>query len=166
MSTNNARETPSNNDKETGSDVSTTTDKNADEILEDKWMIRECDLYKDEYKECTSFRGRFQQYFVFGETLDCNQWKKDYNNCCKWEDGKDLKAAEALINSERARRLERLKAHYRNNVWKKRDGPPPDWDKPLPEWLVKRDENTYLAIKAKEMREGKEETEKSFCAIM
>lgn len=63
--------------------------------------------------------------------------------------------------------MERLRAHYRNDVWKKRDGPPPDWDKPLPEWMQKRDENTYLAIKAKEMREGKVEDEKkSSCSIM
>ncbi|XP_059057151.1 UPF0545 protein C22orf39 homolog [Achroia grisella] len=134
--------------------------------LEDKWLIRECDLYKDEYKECTSFRGRFQQYFVYGEPIDCNQWKKDYDNCCKWEDSKDIKAAEALINSEKARRLERLKAHYRNNTWKKRESPPTDWNKPLPEWMVKRDENTYLAQKSKEIREGKIEEDSSFCSII
>ncbi|CAK1581662.1 unnamed protein product [Parnassius mnemosyne] len=134
---------------------------------EDKWMIRECDIYKDEYKECTSFRGRFQQYFVYGETLDCNQWKKDYDNCCKWEENNDLKAAEALIQSEKKRRLERLKAHYRNDTWKKRESPPIDWDKPLPEWMAKRDENTYLALKAKEIKEGKSENEKDgLCAIM
>ncbi|KAJ8725822.1 hypothetical protein PYW08_004005 [Mythimna loreyi] len=135
--------------------------------LEDKWVIRECELYKDEYKDCTSFRGRFQQYFVYGETLDCNQWKKDYDNCCKWENKGDIKAAEALIASEKARRMERLRAHYRNDIWKKRDSPPADWDKPLPEWMQKRDENSYLAIKAKEMREGKVEDEKkSSCSIM
>ncbi|XP_034840133.1 synaptic plasticity regulator PANTS [Maniola hyperantus] len=134
---------------------------------EDKWLIRDCEIYKDEYKECTSFRARFHQYFIYGETLDCNQWKKDYNNCCKWTDDGDLKAAEAVIKSERIRRLDRLRGHYQNNVWTKREAPPPDWDKPLPEWMVKRDENTYLAYKAKEMREGKEEeSEKSFCSIM
>lgn len=50
-------------------------------------------MYKDEYKECTSFKGRFQQYFIYGEPQNCNQWKKDYDNCCKWEDDKELKAA-------------------------------------------------------------------------
>lgn len=57
------------------------------------FQIRECEMYKDEYKDCTSFRARFQQYFVYGETLDCNQWKKDYDNCCKWESKRDMKAA-------------------------------------------------------------------------
>lgn len=132
----------------------------------DEWLIRDCDLYNDEYDECTSFRGRFQQYFVYGESIDCNQWKKDYDNCCKWRSKKDIKAAEALITSEKSRRLERLKAHYSNDIWKKRESPPPDWDKPLPDWMVKRDENTYLAHRAREIKEGKLEEEKSSCNIM
>lgn len=74
---------------------------------------------------------------------------------------------EAVIKSERQRRYERLRAHYKNDTWKKRSEPPPDWDKPLPEWLVKRDENTYLAQKAKDLKEGKlEEDSRSFCSIM
>lgn len=73
----------------------------------------------------------------------------------------------AVIKSEKARRMERLRAHYKNDIWKKRDAPPENWNKPLPEWLVKRDENTYLAHKAQEIREGKDiEPDKSFCAIM
>ncbi|XP_028165298.1 synaptic plasticity regulator PANTS [Ostrinia nubilalis] len=146
----------------------TEENSKADEvIIEDKWLIRDCSLYEDEYDECTSFRGRFHQYFIYGRTLDCNQWKRDHDNCCKWVNKKDVKAAEAVINSEKARRMERLRAHYRNDTWKKRDAPPEDWAKPLPEWMVKRDENTLLAIKAKEIREGKDEkVEKSFCSIM
>ncbi|KAI8434732.1 hypothetical protein MSG28_003253 [Choristoneura fumiferana] len=134
----------------------------------EKWLIRDCDIYKDEYKECTSFRGRFHQYFIFGEALNCNQWKKDYDNCCKWESDKDTKAANAVIESEKARRMERLKAHYKNDIWKKRSSPPPDWDKPLPEWMQKRNENTYLDHKAKEYREGtlKENSSDWSCAIM
>ncbi|CAH2073482.1 unnamed protein product, partial [Iphiclides podalirius] len=149
----------------TTSDSTHTHESNAEP--EDKWLIRECDIYKEEYKECTSFRGRFQQYFVYGELQDCKQWKKDYDNCCKWEDYKELKAAEALIKSEKNRRMERLRAHYRNDTWKKRESPPADWDKPLPEWMAKRDENTYLAYKSKEMKEGVSEKDKNgVCAIM
>ncbi|CAB3255288.1 unnamed protein product [Arctia plantaginis] len=135
-------------------------------IEEDRWLIRECDLYYDEYKECTSLKGRFQQYFIYGETLDCNQWKKDYDNCCKWESSKDLKAADALITSERNRRMERFRAHYRNDIWKKRDSPPTDWDKPLPDWMQKRNENSFLAQKAKEIKEGKQEEASKSCSIM
>lgn len=73
---------------------------------------------------------------------------------------------EALINSEKVRRLERLKAHYKNDIWKKRDSPPQDWDKPLPEWMAKRDENSYLAHRAKEMRDGKVVEDQSSCVLM
>ncbi|CAH2990536.1 unnamed protein product [Chilo suppressalis] len=140
---------------------------NLDSILEDQWMIRDCEIYKDEYKECTSFKGRFHQYFIYGHTIDCIQWKKDNDNCCKWVDNKDTKAAKSLIESEKKRRMERLQAHFRNDTWKKRKSPPTDWDKPLPEWMSKRYENTYLEMKAKEMKEGKDEdTVNSFCAIM
>ncbi|KPI91664.1 PREDICTED: UPF0545 protein C22orf39 homolog [Papilio xuthus] len=150
-------------------DPGNTSSESAEPTIrpDEKWLIRDCEVYKDEYKECTSFRGRFHQYFIFGELLDCKQWKRDYDNCCKWENSKDVKAAVAVIESEKQRRLERLRAHYRNDTWKKRDAPPADWDKPLPEWMAKRDENTYLALKAKEMREGKtEETSDSLCTIM
>ena len=51
-------------------------------------------------------------------------------------------------------------------MWKKRDTPPEDWASPLPEWMAKRDENSYLALKAKEIREGKEDDTSSFCVIM
>ncbi|CAH2241168.1 UPF0545 protein C22orf39 homolog [Pararge aegeria] len=147
--------------------TSSTDEQPQSDEPEDKWMIRDCEMYKDEYKECTSFRARFHQYFIYGETLDCNQWKKDYNNCCKWTDDGDLKAADAVIKSERIRRLERLKSHYQNDIWTKREAPPSDWDKPLPDWMVKRDENSYLAYKAKEIKEGKEEDSVgSFCSIM
>ncbi|XP_026494893.1 synaptic plasticity regulator PANTS [Vanessa tameamea] len=132
----------------------------------EKWLIRDCEIYEDEYDDCTSFRARFHQYFIHGESLDCNQWKKDYVNCCKWVKDNDTKAADALIKSEKIRRLKRLTAHYQNDTWKKRESPPTDWEKPLPEWMIKRDQNTYLAQKAQEMREGKLDDDKSLCVIM
>ena len=64
----------------------------------------------------------------------------------------------------------RLKAHYENDIWKERKQPPKDWNDPLPEWIQKRDENTYLAVKAKELREAHDshnyEPTKTFCNIM
>lgn len=62
--------------------------------------------------------------------------------------------------------MKRLRAHYQNDIWKKRESPPDDWAKPLPEWMIKRDENTYLAQKAREIREGKDVDAKSSCVIM
>lgn len=49
-------------------------------------------IYKAEYDDCTSIRARFNQYFIFGEILDCSQWKTDYANCYKWQKDKSEKA--------------------------------------------------------------------------
>lgn len=62
--------------------------------------------------------------------------------------------------------MERFRAHYRNDIWKKRDSPPTDWDKPLPDWMQKRNENSFLAQKAKELKEGKQEEPSKSCSIM
>ncbi|XP_031349973.1 uncharacterized protein LOC116175807 isoform X3 [Photinus pyralis] len=48
--------------------------------------------------------------------------------------------------------MQRLRDHYGNDVWTKRRSPPKDWNKPLPEYLLKEYENTYLNLKAKEMK--------------
>lgn len=57
-----------------------------------------------------------------------------------------------LIDSEKQRRKERLLPHYQNDIWERRKTPPEDWNKPLPDFLQKEYENTYLNIKAKELR--------------
>lgn len=57
-----------------------------------------------------------------------------------------------MVQSEKNRRRERLLPHYANNIWKKREKPPEDWHKPLPEYMQKEYENSYLNVKAKEMR--------------
>lgn len=63
--------------------------------------------------------------------------------------------------------MERLRPHYSNDIWEKRDSPPEDWNKPLPEYLQKEYETTYLNLKSKEMRGDIESTDKtSFCSIM
>lgn len=62
--------------------------------------------------------------------------------------------------------------HYGNNVWKKRDAPPEDWAKPLPETLLKEYENSYLDVKSKEMKgipispEAANQMQSSRCIIM
>ncbi|XP_078039972.1 synaptic plasticity regulator PANTS [Augochlora pura] len=127
-----------------------SADKEKDQSNEEtghdlEWMIKPCEIYKEEYKDCKSIRARFHQYFVFGESIDCTQWKTDYNNCYIWEKYKSEKAFGNLIDSEKNRRMTRLQAHYANNVWERRDKPPEDWNAPLPEWLQRKAENSYLA---------------------
>lgn len=110
-------------------------------------------MYQDEYNDCTSFKARFHQYFVHGESSDCSQWLRDYKSCRKYEDSKgfDVAAGEAVVNSEARRREIRFQGHYGNTVWKKRLAPPPDWSKPLPEWMQRRDENSFLNYKQMEL---------------
>lgn len=48
--------------------------------------------------------------------------------------------------------MRRLRAHYSNKVWEKRDAPPEDWNKKLPDYLLKEYEYTYLNIKSREMK--------------
>ncbi|EDW85566.1 uncharacterized protein Dwil_GK23086 [Drosophila willistoni] len=138
--------------------------------LADTWAIRTCHLYKDEYDDCVSFKARFHQYFIFGRDSDCSQWLKDYRNCERYQqsNGNDLDAGQAVIQSEEHRRLARLNAHYANDTWEKRKQPPQDWANPLPAWLEKRNENTYLEMKQKELSglALTKEEEQSFCAIM
>lgn len=68
--------------------------------------MRPCMMYKDEYDDCTSIKARFHQYFIFGETIDCNQWKTDYNNCYQWQ---KYKSEEAYVR--------RLLQVFRRCVW-------------------------------------------------
>ncbi|XP_001603320.1 UPF0545 protein C22orf39 homolog [Nasonia vitripennis] len=120
----------------------------------DQFLIRPCHLYKEEFHECERPKGRFHQYFIYGDYLDCNQWQTDIKNCNLWKESGDEQAYEELIASERKRRLERLKPHYQNDVWKKRDKPPENWNAPLPEWFEEQNKNSYLAVKARDIRNG------------
>ncbi|XP_060660384.1 UPF0545 protein C22orf39 homolog [Drosophila nasuta] len=148
-----------------------TKDANTTEKLEDTWAIRPCHLYKDEHDDCTSFKARFHQYFIHGRDTDCSQWLTDFKNCERYaqSNGNDVVAGAAVIKSEEQRRLTRLRAHYANDTWTKRKQPPEDWAKPLPDWLQKRNENTYLELKQKELlgeTTASTEEQRSFCAIM
>ncbi|XP_008548060.1 uncharacterized protein LOC103571624 [Microplitis demolitor] len=118
-------------------------------IWDGEWMLKPCHMYEEEYKDCKSLRGRFYQYYVHGEQLDCTQWKRDYQNCQKWRKKQDEVAYNDLVESVKKRRLERLKSHVANDTWTRRTKPPEDWNEPLPEWMVKKNEGTFLAAKQK-----------------
>ncbi|KAK3599068.1 hypothetical protein CHS0354_024394 [Potamilus streckersoni] len=119
------------------------------ELPPDIWMVRPCDVYKDEYKDCKSIKSRHHQYYVFGKFLDCNQWKKSYENCLQFKRTYSTAAYEEIIAHEKARRLERLAGAYGNNVWEYRTSPPLDWSAPIPEWS-EANENSLLAKYTKE----------------
>ncbi|XP_012277934.1 UPF0545 protein C22orf39 homolog [Orussus abietinus] len=123
-------------------------------IHDEKWIIRPCEVYKEEYSDCRSLKARFHQYFIFGKMIECSQWKTDYSNCQKFFSSGNETAYKNLIESEKKRRQERLTAHYGNNVWEKRTEPPENWNSPLPEWLVNKQKNSYLTTKAQQIKEG------------
>jgi len=114
--------------------------------IKDGWMLRECEVYKDEYKNCTAIRGRFHQFYVHGKALDCSTWEENFQDCKLWTREADLQAAERIISREKERIKQRLVGHYSNNVWEKRDSPPEDWNKPLPDWLQEKQAKSYLQL--------------------
>lgn len=120
-------------------------------------QLRDCSVYRGEFKECKSIRGRFNQYFIYGESLDCSQWKEDFNNCQKWNWFSNKEAAASVIESELKRQAARLKPHYDNDIWTKREHPPEDWSKPLPAFMEERNKNTFLEIRNNELKKEEEE---------
>ncbi|XP_039147901.1 uncharacterized protein LOC6733246 isoform X2 [Drosophila simulans] len=82
--------------------------------------------------------------------------------------GNDVAAGKAVIKSEEERRKIRLRAHFANDTWQKRKEPPLDWAAPLPDWMEKRNENTYLEVKQKELsgQAAPQGEERSLCTIM
>ncbi|ERL92528.1 UPF0545 protein C22orf39 homolog [Dendroctonus ponderosae] len=137
--------------------------------LKDDWMIRKCPTYDEEYSDCTSIRARLHQLFIFGNTLDCSEWKRSSINCYKWIKDQDKAAGEELVAIEKERRKRRLSGHYANNTWTRRKGPPENWNCPLPEEMQKQYENTYLHVKSKELKgeiSPSFESNFRFCSIM
>ena len=125
------------------------------EHLADNWMIRPCEAYMDEFKECKSYKGRFQQYYIAGEYKDCSKWKEDMENCYKYRTERSLEAGIKVIKSEKERKAERLHHARNNDIWEYRTVPPEDWAKPLPENLEK--------MKLPKMKTGEESG--SICTI-
>ncbi|CAL7947092.1 unnamed protein product [Xylocopa violacea] len=150
---------------------STAEDVSPEKEHEFEWLIRPCHIYNEEYKDCKSIRARFHQYFIFGEMLVCDQWLTDYNNCYLWNKYKNEDAYENLIASEKQRRMRRLKGHYDNDVWQKRDKPPENWNAPLPAWLEEKRQKSYLKSISEELKEKPsqkvaESSRGKFCIIM
>ncbi|XP_053181676.1 UPF0545 protein C22orf39 homolog [Scomber japonicus] len=89
---------------------------------------RACDDYWSEFRHCKSLWNRFHNYYTYGTSPSCRQWKEDYNSCKEWEKYKNTEAKEALQNSERDRVAEQRKF---TPVWQLRQDPPRDWHLPL-----------------------------------
>lgn len=129
--------------------------------LQDGWMLRECQIYYEERKNCESIKGRFNQYYIEGKVADCSQWREDHEDCKLWTKNSDEEAAKRIIEREKSRIKTRLEGHYGNNVWEKRDIPPTkeEWNKVLPEYMIDRQRQSYFSLYAKNQSKKDEDTE-------
>ncbi|XP_041347459.1 UPF0545 protein C22orf39 homolog [Gigantopelta aegis] len=135
-------------------------------LPKDIWMIRPCDFYREEYHDCKSLRGRFNQYYVFGTLEDCNQWKRDLDNCVRFMDTSSPDAAEKVLEHERVRMKTRLAAARGNDVWEYRTSPPPEWNAHLEKW-TKQKQNTILGrVSQTGLSPPQTETANSLCVIL
>lgn len=127
--------------------------------------MRPCKMYRSEHKECKRWKGRFNQYFIYGEMLDCQGWADSYNNCQKYSWMEDKDAAIALIKSELERHEKRMQPHRDNDVWVKREQPPNDWNKPLPQFMIERNKGSYIDLQLK-LNAMNESEKKKICTFM
>jgi len=118
--------------------------------------IRKCECYESELKACRAPTARLHQYYVHGESQDCEQWKLNLEDCKKWRDNEDEEAVKRIIGREDVRLAWRWKGHLANDVWEKRKEPPQDWNRPLPEHLADAAEESFLRIYRERMEKGEE----------
>lgn len=80
-----------------------------------------------------------------------------------WTNNADKEAAGRIIDREKERIKKRLEGHVKNDVWEKRDKPPSkeEWNKPLPAYMVDKQEKSYLALWQKGQQEKDEKIEQT-----
>ncbi|XP_067670861.1 synaptic plasticity regulator PANTS-like [Haliotis asinina] len=100
-------------------------------LPKDIWLLRPCELYKEEYSDCESVGGRFHQYYIHGSKQDCRKWKEDFENCMAFRQSPSEEVVEKILQHERERREERLSNARDNDVWEYRKEAPSDWNAPV-----------------------------------
>jgi len=118
------------------------------------WIIRSCENIKTELKECKRVKGRFHQYFIYGHTLDCDHWQRDYQTCLLFRQTREAKYRDELLASEQSRRAARLAGHYGVTVWRHRERAPEGWSAPLGDTLRGRQEESLITKRAQEEKKG------------
>ncbi|GFY06980.1 transposon Tf2-6 polyprotein [Trichonephila clavipes] len=101
-----------------------------------------------------SIKAKFNQYFIFGHTLKCDEWKQDYLNCMQFRKKRDLKCLENVIESENDRQRKRMKAIEQNDVWSYRTSPPENWNSPMPKWMQEEKKDSLLIKTQNMLNEG------------
>lgn len=106
--------------------------KPGDNVKSNIYLVRPCERYKELYSTCSSWVARIQQYYVYGEKLDCNPHYDNYKACMKYRKTKNANLLDPVIKWEENMILVRNKSVELNTVWQLRDKPPKNFSDPLP----------------------------------
>lgn len=121
------------------------TENTNEELKKDGILfVRPCERYNELLRSCRSIRGRLHQYYVYGELFDCSEHKNNYNNCMKFRSTQNPDVLDPIIEWETNLIQTRLNAAKNNKAWAFRKSPPSDFEKPLPEFLQKRQQKTLF----------------------
>ncbi|XP_053214304.1 UPF0545 protein C22orf39 homolog [Panonychus citri] len=108
------------------------------------WKVRPCEWYQEENRNCKNFFQRFNQKFIYGKGLDCDQWSRDYKNCLGFRNTGDEQLMQKVIDSENKRITKFVVNSERNDIWESRTEPPPNWNRKLPDWWNERTKESRL----------------------
>lgn len=102
-----------------------------------------CDHYDHEYRACSSFTGRIDNYYrgVSISSDECARFRSLFDDCSKYarDPASNFDSLLRLNDYENALMKQRADASRANDVWQRRDsGPPSDWNAPLPDWCQQK----------------------------
>lgn len=101
-------------------------------------MVRPCERYKELYDMCRSIKARLHQYYVYGDKTDCKPHFDNFCHCLNYRESKNPDDLDSIIEWEQNYYSSRRKTVTQNVVWNIRDTPPDDFNRPLPEFIIKR----------------------------
>jgi len=107
-------------------------------------FVRPCERYEELEKACKSISGRVNQYYVYGELIDCKQHLANYKSCMRFRRERNLELLEPIIAWEQNLIETRMNTVEQNKAWTARDSPPENFDKPLPEFITKRHKSSLF----------------------
>ena len=114
--------------------------------LTTEFNLLPCDHYEYEFKQCSSFKGKFLQYYR-GEKpeYECRFYQDLFVDCLKYErePEKNLDSLIRLRNYENELVNKRKDSTLKNDVWKFRKEPPSDWNAPLPDWAEENIKDSF-----------------------
>lgn len=107
--------------------------------------VRPCERYQELERDCLRFRSRIQQYYVFGEFLDCAQHGNNYKSCIDYRQTRNPEMLKPVIKWESDLISTRLNTVEQNKTWDLRESPPEEFARPLPDFLAERARKSSFA---------------------